>query len=229
LAFEGVKMTEKEWLTTGDPYDITHHKSSRDDRKRRLMTCACVRRGLAVLSDARFADAVAAAEGFADGVVKWAQLVAARKATRKAEAELEEAGGREFELDAAKAVLALTEKEFMHFKMALESMQFAQGCRNRSKWDALTDREARAQSVIGRDIFSNPFRPVSFDPAWRTSTAVALARHMYDARDFSAMPILADALQEAGCDNSDVLTHCRARKGVHVRGCWVVDLVLGKS
>jgi hypothetical protein len=75
----------------------------------------------------------------------------------------------------------------------------------------------------------NPFRPVSFSPDWRTDTAVSLARQMYEAREFSAMPILADALQDAGCDNDDVLAHCRDTKQVHVRGCWVVDGVLGLS
>ncbi|MCE9566326.1 MAG: hypothetical protein K8U57_30245 [Planctomycetes bacterium] len=80
-----------------------------------------------------------------------------------------------------------------------------------------------------RDIFGNPFRPVTFSPEWRTSTAVALARQLYESRDFSAMPILADALQDAGCDIDDILTHCRDEKQVHVRGCWVVDMVLGKS
>ena len=65
-----------------------------------------------------------------------------------------------------------------------------------------------------RDIFGNPFRPVAFDPAWRTSTAVALAKQMYESRDFGAMPILADALEDAGCDNDDVLTHCRDPAGV---------------
>jgi hypothetical protein len=80
-----------------------------------------------------------------------------------------------------------------------------------------------------RDIFGNPFRPVTFDAAWRTSTAVALANQMYESRDFGAMPILADALQDAGCTSEDVLNHCRDAKQVHVRGCWVVDLVLGKE
>jgi hypothetical protein len=55
---------------------------------------------------------------------------------------------------------------------------------------------------------------------------VALARAMYEAREFSAMPILADALQDAGCDNEVVLSHCRATNQIHVRGCWVVDRVL---
>ena len=78
-----------------------------------------------------------------------------------------------------------------------------------------------------RDIFGNPFRPVDFAP-WRTDTAVALARQMYESREFGAMPILADALQDAGCDNDEVLSHCRGA-GPHVRGCWVVDHVLGKG
>jgi hypothetical protein len=88
--------------------------------------------------------------------------------------------------------------------------------------------EVSIQADILRDIFGNPFRPITFAPDWCTSTAVALARQMYDSRDFSAMPILADALQDAGCENTDILNHCRG-EGPHVRGCWVVDQVLGKE
>ena len=82
---------------------------------------------------------------------------------------------------------------------------------------------------ILRDIFGNPFRPVAFAPEWRTGTAASLARGMYESRDFSAMPILADALQDAGCDSDDILNHCRDASATHVRGCWVVDLVLGNE
>ena len=78
-------------------------------------------------------------------------------------------------------------------------------------------------------MYGNPFRPVAFDSAWRTPTTVALAKQMYGSRDFTAMPILADALQDAGCDNEAILTHCRDANQVHVRGCWVADLVLAKS
>jgi hypothetical protein len=79
------------------------------------------------------------------------------------------------------------------------------------------------------DVFGNPFRPIAFDAAWRTDTVVSLAKHIYESRDFSTMPILADALQDAGCNHADVLDHCRDPKGAHVRGCWVVDAVLGKT
>ena len=68
-----------------------------------------------------------------------------------------------------------------------------------------------------------------FSPGWRTDTAVSLARMMYESREFGAMPILADAIQDAGCDDPAILDHCRDANQVHVRGCWVVDLVLGKA
>jgi hypothetical protein len=79
-----------------------------------------------------------------------------------------------------------------------------------------------------RCIFGNPFRPAALDPSWLTSTVVLLGRGIYEERAFDRLPILADALQDAGCDNADVLDHCRG-PGPHVRGCWVVDLVLGKE
>jgi hypothetical protein len=82
--------------------------------------------------------------------------------------------------------------------------------------------------AITRDIFGNPFRPVAFDSAWRNSTAIGVASTMYDSHDFGEMPILADALQDAGCEHTDILSHCRG-DGPHVRGCWVVDHVLGKE
>jgi len=89
--------------------------------------------------------------------------------------------------------------------------------------------EIARQAALLRDIFGNPFRPITFDPTWRTDTAVILAQQMYDSRNFGAMPILADALQDAGCESAEVLNHCRDPHAAHVRGCWVVDLVLGLS
>jgi hypothetical protein len=87
----------------------------------------------------------------------------------------------------------------------------------------------RARRALLADVVGPVPRATVFDPAWRTDTAVAVARQMYDSRDFGAMPILADALQDAGCEDAEVLAHCRAAKHPHVRGCWVVDLVLGRS
>ena len=81
---------------------------------------------------------------------------------------------------------------------------------------------------ILRDIFGNPFRPVTVEPSWLTSTVVSRAQQMYDTRDFSAMPTLADALHDAGCSDAQVLDHCRG-PGPHTRGYWCVDIALGKE
>ena len=87
--------------------------------------------------------------------------------------------------------------------------------------------ERAAQCALVRDIFGNPFRPVTADPSWLTSTVVQLAGGIDAERAFDRLPILADALEDAGCDSADVLGHCRG-PGPHARGCWVVDLLLGK-
>ncbi len=79
-----------------------------------------------------------------------------------------------------------------------------------------------------RCVILNPLRDVSFDDSWRTSTAVGLAQTMFDARAFDAMPILADALQDAGCEDADVLNHCRLDE-THTRGCWVVEGGLNRA
>jgi len=82
------------------------------------------------------------------------------------------------------------------------------------------------QARLIRDIF--PFHPAIVDKNWLSATVIAVARQMHATQDFSAMPILADALQDAGCESEDVLRHCRVQ-GSHVRGCWVVDACIGNE
>jgi hypothetical protein len=86
----------------------------------------------------------------------------------------------------------------------------------------------RQQPGLLRDIFGNPFRPVTLDPSWLTSPVRQLAKGIYSDRAFDRMPILADALQDAGCDNEDELNHLR-NDGPHVRGYWALDLILVKE
>jgi hypothetical protein len=92
--------------------------------------------------------------------------------------------------------------------------------------------ERWVQAKLLRDIFGPlPFRSIAVDPAWRVwndGTVVRIARASYDEQAFDRLPILADALEEAGCDDADILAHCR-QHGPHIRGCWVVDLILGLS
>jgi hypothetical protein len=79
-----------------------------------------------------------------------------------------------------------------------------------------------------REHRGNPFCPVSLDARWLTPTVVALAKTIYSDRAFDRLPILADALEESGCTKAEILDHCRG-PGPHVRGCWAVDLILGKE
>jgi biotin carboxyl carrier protein len=88
-------------------------------------------------------------------------------------------------------------------------------------------RPAAAVPLL-HDIFGDPFRPVPFDPSWRTEAVVSLSRGIYEERAFERMPVLADALEDAGASDEDVLSHCRG-PGPHYKGCWVVDMVLGKD
>jgi hypothetical protein len=95
------------------------------------------------------------------------------------------------------------------------------------KFDSRGDEEYAAQSQLLREIFGT-FYPMAINPSWLTSTIRSLAQGIYTDRAFDRLSILADALQDAGCDNDDMLTHCRS-DGPHVRGCWAVDLILGKA
>jgi hypothetical protein len=93
-----------------------------------------------------------------------------------------------------------------------------------------TDRKSEflAQTDLLRDIFGNPFRPVTPDPRWQTPAVVDLAQAIYQEKAFDRMPNLADALAQAGCTNPDILNHCH-QASVHVRGCWVIDCFWGRS
>jgi hypothetical protein len=90
--------------------------------------------------------------------------------------------------------------------------------------------EARAEEVaraaLLRCVVCNPSRLAAFDLRWRTADVLGLARGIYEDRAFDRLPLLADALMDAGCDDDQVLGHCRS-PGPHARGCWVVDLALG--
>jgi hypothetical protein len=100
-----------------------------------------------------------------------------------------------------------------------------------AEFERLTTAAKAALVPLVRDILGNPFRPVSLDPTWLTwrgGLVVSMTQRMYNSRDFTDMPILADPLEEAGCQDQDILAHCRSG-GEHVKGCWVVDLLLGKT
>ncbi|QEG26965.1 hypothetical protein GobsT_17130 [Gemmata obscuriglobus] len=220
-------MTEAEWWACADPVKLLasarRKKKLLTDRKFRLFAVECTRAVWDLLPSENGHKAAGVAERYADGTATKKELLAAHLAAVRDTAEEKD----------------ITNQAEYAANQALFSAINASGDRSNLRYAAecavecaADDSEAVAervrQCVTLRDILGNPFRPVAFTPDWRTGTAVSLARGMYESRDFSAMPILADALQDAGCDSDDILSHCQG-PGPHVRGCWVVDLVLGKE
>jgi hypothetical protein len=98
-------------------------------------------------------------------------------------------------------------------------------------WVFTDEAQRKWEVLLIRDIFGNPFRAVSLVPSWliwNEATVAKLAQAIYDERAFERLPVLADALEEAGCTDAEILAHCRG-PGPHVRGCWALDLLLGKA
>jgi hypothetical protein len=210
-------MTEREWLACEDTMAMTNYLASGSvrDRKGYLVGCACSRAAWGLLVDNRSRWAVEITERMVDGLSSIEEQRQAWEAACQASEDLEEhcVQGAPPECEQRWSAAGTVDR------LVLGPHAFL------SNWDYIPQGSGPA---ILRDIFGNPFRPVAFDAAWRTSTATALARGMYESHDFTAMPILADALQDAGCDSDDILNHCRDPHATHVRGCWVVDLVMGK-
>ena len=230
-------MIEAEWLACRDRRAVLAFLTEKvTDRKLRLFACACCRRVWRLMRHEESRRAVEIAERFADGIVGDAD----RSEARRAAAVVTQARGiapaptdPRWERRAASSAYYAVAGEAAKAangssELAVEAVIWQNGGHAARDSSGLVGSEQLLQTHFLRDIFGNPFRPVEFSPAWRTDTAVTLAQQMYDAREFSAMPILADALQDAGCDSDDILDHCRG-SGPHIRGCWVVDLVLGKE
>lgn len=236
-------MAYPEWKTT--PHSQNLIASVPEDasrRKYRLLGVACCRLIWPML-DPRSRHAVEVTERYAEGTATGEELAAAAAAARLVVAERIAATGRpepEAQDDpmvlAAQAADTLSATDEYMLESPRSPFQLCEPIceyiESAALWATLAAGHTAARSPdqadLVRDIFAESFHPVTFLPEWRTSTAVALARQMYESRDFDAMPILADALQDAGCEDADVLDHCRGQ-GPHVRGCWVVDLVLGRG
>jgi hypothetical protein len=182
------------------------------DRKLRLFACGCVRRVWGLLEVGAFRRAVEAAElapGRPSPELPLKHLTAA--ATYR---------------NADKAAFWATTASH-HFAAVYASGSAAKATRRRRV-------EEHSQAALLRDIVGNPFRPLPPIPqtvlAWNDGCVVKLAARIYAERDFTreSLGVLADALEEAGCQDADILGHLRS-PGPHVRGCWAVDLLVGKE
>jgi sugar phosphate isomerase/epimerase len=231
-------MTEADWLACDDPSDMLDFLGgSASERKLRLFATACCRAVWHLLPDKRSRRAVEVAERYAD------ELAGERERATARTAALGPAAGRtrlvapaaawaaywaasrnaaESTRSAAEAAAEAAAREAAHATAAPADKAPA--------WDAAHAAALAGQARLLRDLF-NPFGPAAADPAWlawRGGAVPQLARAIYEEGHFRDLPVLADALEEAGCHDEVILSHC-LRPGEHVRGCWVLDLLLGKE
>jgi len=229
-------MTDQEWLAITDPLFMLEFFRRTTDRKLRLFAVACCRRMWGFLTDERSQRAVNVAELFAEGLIseqefeepRW-RAVDAYSACSDQDDHTAENLARVAAADAACSVCwddsHPTEEEEAYGAARATCRCFLRALAHTT---ADAAQENSAQVALLRCIFRNPFRPVAIDPTWLAPTVKQVAEAIYTERAFDRLPVLADALTDAGCNNADMLSHCRG-PGPHTRGCWAVDLVLGKE
>jgi hypothetical protein len=239
-------MTEAEWLATADPRPMLEFLSGRvSDRKLWLFACGCCRRHPHLIGDVRCRIAIDIGERYANGLATPDELLEASEEAYCRRSDLTNKAVEAAAIAAAFAVIdpsrrdpnmpptttasavRNTSDDLVHF---VEEVVLGQGDQEQLDFarHKAVSAERAAHADLLRDIFGNPFRTVTISSSWQTLKVVALAQTIYDERAFDRLPELADVLVPAGCDNQDILNHCRS-EGPHVRGCWAVDLVLGKK
>jgi hypothetical protein len=222
---------ERAWLTSNTPSSLLSVlKGKRVPRQRRQIAVACCRRVMTSLEDPKSRHAIDVAQRFLDGEAGEAELEEAfLKAQTVAQALIEQAreSNRKTIWDRWRLAYAA---QLCAARTGMEEASLVLLKRAASLGQAQENSEKAALCAIIRDVVGNPFRePPKLDPgwlAWNGGAVGTLARTNYEENCFGDMPVLADALEDAGCAEPALLSHCRSG-GMHVRGCWVIELLLG--
>jgi hypothetical protein len=249
-------MTEAEWLACTNPQPMLEFlRRNASDRKLRLFAVACCRRVWSSLEHEEFREAVRKAESFADGLADRAEMLQAHE---KARAIFGKLHGKDNGPGAALTASCFATPPKSFLQRVADTLddpwwedEFDKGdplapalvtARHAARAAAdlqgegyvldcpATIAEHREQTVLVHCLFGNPFRPRpvrGVRAAWLAREVSALANGIYAERAFDRMPLLADALDASGCTSADLMQHCRSGRE-HARGCWVVDLLLGK-
>ena len=224
-------MTEQDWLNCDDPWKMLDFlRCNPRQRRPRLFCCACIRHAPLgdgrkvwdLLTDERSRNAVDVAERYADDLATRDDMEAARRIAHRLADEV-----RDVALYAA-ASPGRTDVAFTRFSIRNAVVTVMNRGGPTTKYDDAYAAQRKICDFL-RDIYGMlPIRSVLFDFSWASSTVVSLAEGIYQKGAFDRLPILADALEDVGCTNQEILGHCRG-PGEHVRGCWVLDLLLGKE
>jgi hypothetical protein len=225
-------MTEAEWLACDNPRKMLDFvRGTTGERKMRLFAAACCRRRLWVCAACWPAEGdgervLAVSERYADGAASAEELQVAIDFARTVADGFYHDTIQEAVNAVAQALdLQAPVKTFAAEPPGLNPVEAA---REVVEQTAFSHRELAEVAALLRELLGNPIRPAVVSPAWMTQPARSLAGTVAATVDFTPLPILADALEDAGCTDQAILSHCRS-PGPHVRGCWVIDLLLGKE
>jgi hypothetical protein len=234
-------VTEAEWNSCTDAQPMLAFLNARrlaSDRKLGLFACACARRTWDMLTEPSSHSAIEIAERAADGLASAAEVQAAARAalavsliptvppsaTSNDEIVLVIARGGPQAFAAVAAAAAVDGNAG-----AVEAAATGAACFASPRDEGAAPAARAIHAAILRDLVGPlPFRAVTLRTE-KNGTVVRLAKAIYDDRAFERLPTLANALEDAGCCEEEILSHCRQQGMVHVRGCWVVDLLLNKE
>jgi hypothetical protein len=226
-------MTEAEWMACTDPTPMLEFLRPKvTERKLRLFAVACCRRIWEILPDEECRSALETAEQFAEGLASGTSLDAARRAALRSFYEFTDSENGNFtgRESAAAAVAGACWTEAEGLDQGLDDVidncyglgPLSTGLENGGQIEYLRE----CHDI--RDIFGNPFHALNLDSTWIVPEVRTVAQAIYDTLAFDRMHELAEVLQRVGCDDLVLLDHC-FRTEQHVRGCWAVDVVLGKT
>jgi hypothetical protein len=230
-------VTEEEWLECTDtPGMLAFLRGKASERKLRLFACACCRPIWHLLTDESSRKAVEVAERYVDNLATRNELRSTRKrALRAGKDDLSRHAAAAGASTCSKSAFGAAHNGHLHAIEAEAGMLLRETRpQTRDAFGAyIRARETgfRRTSILLREVVNNPFRPARLDVAvlaWNGGTVVKVAQSIYDDRAFDRLPVLADALEEAGCTDPRILAHLRGT-GLHVLGCWALDLLLGKE
>lgn len=247
-------MDEHQWLTAPDPHAMLNFLRSSGhlrERKARLFAVACCRRIWHLLKDERSRKVIELAERQSDALFDHTALAVAYDDALAVcpDSDVDDgsraaANAAAFSVEPHSLEAALSASTAAYVALATHTTATVPGDNPRTEttmiWEGVVESEQAAQACLLRDIFGNFFRPLPTVPppvrAWNDGVVVKLATAAYQEPelpsghlDQARHAVLADALEEAGCTDQDILGHLRAPGLVHVRGCHVLDLLLGKS
>lgn len=225
-------MTDQEWLQSDDPKAMFELVQKRRDRKMRLAAVAAC--DLFAIEDKRLLKTLEVAELFADDRTTEKKLEAARKRAQTIAHTLYEAWTSIDMNDPDVEYEADRDLQWAHDQA--DAVRYAASTEPQEAISCLSMLEGYESFIadVLRDLFG-PMGRIAFNPAWLSPTVTALAKSIYEEKQFDRMPILGDALEDAGCTEIIMLEHCRSGLGYmgpwprHARGCWLLDLLLGKS